>query len=144
MMKTGLVSAQGTKNLHFQPDNQLQEVHQVKIPARGLFGTGLVFLPQFPYEAVLCKEVLTKFIRQEGLELIEYQDVKTGPTLGTDSTDSVEPSISQVFIKAEMDPQVFEKKLAEVCQKAEHQIHESKLIHRNSFSLSNLSSMVIL
>ena len=47
----------------------------MKISEKGLFGTGLVFLPEYSYEAVLCMEVITKFIREEGLELIEYHDL---------------------------------------------------------------------
>ena len=57
------------------PDQYIREVMKVNIPAAGPFGTGLIFLPQNRREANLCLEVLSKFIKQEGLELIEYRDV---------------------------------------------------------------------
>ena len=109
----------------------------------GFLGSGLVFLPQYQYEAILCMEVITKFIRQEGLELIEYHDLAIDSSVWDPLLDPGESTIAKVVIKAEMEKSVFEKKLAQIRQLAEHQIHQSKLKHRYSFAMGALSTRII-
>ncbi len=116
---------------------------KMKTDLTGVLGTGLVFLPQYQYEAVLCMEVLTKFIRQEGLELIKYQDITDGSPALEAISDTCETVIAQVFIKANLKKEVFEQKLGMIQKLAEQQIHDSKLKHRQSFSIGALSTRVI-
>ncbi len=110
--------------------------------ASSIFGTGLIFLPQYEYEAILCMEVLTKYIRQEGLELIEYYDMEINSPALKNITQAGESHIAQVLIKSDLDKKEFEKKLSLVFNEAAHQIHKSKLKHREEFSAGTLSTRV--
>lgn len=113
----------------------------MKISEKGLFGTGLVFLPEYSYEAVLCMEVITKFIREEGLELIEYHDLPVSLPVSSKIVGGGETHVAQVLIKANLDKDIFEKKLGLVRKLSEQQISKSKLKHRQSFSVGNLSAI---
>ncbi|MFA5816510.1 MAG: glutamate synthase large subunit [Bacteroidales bacterium] len=126
------------------PDQYIREVLKVNIPASGLFGTGLIFLPQDRKEAGLCLEVLTRFIKQEGLELIEYRDVDVDSSAPGEIAKLTEPYITQVFVKADLEQGVFEQKLYLVRKQAEKEIRESKLKYRRAFYVSSLSTKVII
>jgi glutamate synthase (NADPH) large chain len=142
-MKTGGVQAQVMNNPAIQPEKYYREVLKVKIPTKGLFGTGMIFLPQYQYEAILCMEVLTKYIREEGLELIEYHDMAVGTPALDALSETCETCLTQVFIKADMKKEVFEQKLVKVRKLAEQHIHKSKLKHRRSFSMGTLAGRLI-
>jgi glutamate synthase (NADPH) large chain len=122
-MKTSSVAA--------QPMNRFSNAVKANMPDTDIIGTGMISLPQYEYEAVLCMEVLTRFIRQEGLELIEYHELAVGNHL------------AQVFIKANMKKKAFEQKLSLVRNLAQEQIHQSKLKHRDAFSIGRLSAQII-
>jgi glutamate synthase (NADPH/NADH) large chain len=139
-MKASQVQVTGTNKSAGMPGNYFQDVLRAKQPHTRVFGTGLVFLPQYQYEAVLCMEVLTKFIRQEGLELVEFHDIPVGRPARYDLTEPGESYITQVFIKADLNEELFEEKLLMVRKLAEQQIRRSKLKHRHSFSLGTLST----
>ncbi|TSA32987.1 MAG: glutamate synthase large subunit [Porphyromonadaceae bacterium] len=126
------------------PDQYIREVLKVNIPATGLYGTGLIFLPQNRKEASLCLEVLTKFIRQEGLEVIEYRDVAVDPSAPGEIAKLTEPYITQVFVKADLEQDLFEQKLYLVRKQAEKEIRNSKLKYRQAFYVSSLSTKVII
>jgi glutamate synthase (NADPH/NADH) large chain len=126
------------------PDQFIREVLKVNVPASGLFATGLIFLPQNRSDAALCVEVLSKFIRQEGLELIEYRDVAVDPSAPGEIAKLTEPYIIQVFIKANLEQSVFEQKLYLVRKQAEKEIRESKLKNRRAFYVCSLSTKVII
>lgn len=96
----------------------------------GILGKGLIYLPQYEYEAILCMEVLTRFIRQEGLELIGYHDLLA------------DSHVAEVTVKADLKKELFEHKLKLVCKKAEWQIHNSKLKHRGEFSAGTLLTRI--
>lgn len=100
------------------------------MPVGEILGKGLIYLPQYEYEAILCKEVLTRFIRQEGLELIGYHDL------------SAESHVAEVTVKADLKKELFEHKLKRVCNQAEWQIHNSKLKHRYEFSAGTLMTQI--
>jgi len=107
------------------PDQYIKEVLKVNIPASGKFGTGLIFLPQDRKEATLCQDVLTKFIKQEGLEIIEYRDVAVDSSAPGEIAKLTEPYVRQVFIKADLEQDVLEQKLYLARKQAEKEIRES-------------------
>ena len=126
------------------PDQYIREVLKVNIPASGNYGTGLIFLPQDRDEASVCVEVLTKFIKQEGLDLIEYRDVAVDSSAPGEIAKQTEPYVKQVYIKANLEQDVLEQKLYLVRKQAEKEIRESKLKYRKAFYIPSLSSKVII
>ncbi len=126
------------------PDQYIRDVLKVNIPASGLFGTGLIFLPKDMNIYAHCLEVLTRFIRQEGLELIEYRDVAVDSSALGDIARDSEPYIVQAFVKSDLEQDLFEQKLYLVRKQAEKEIRESKLKSRRSFYICSLSTKVII
>ncbi len=101
------------------PDQYIREVLGIELPIPGQYGTGLIFLPQNRKEAALCQEVLTRFIHQEGLELIGYRDVEVDSQVPGEIARQTEPYIIQVFIKANLEQEELEQKLYLVRKQAE-------------------------
>jgi glutamate synthase (NADPH) large chain len=126
------------------PDQFIREVLKVNVPASGLYGTGLIFLPQDKAEAGFCLDVLSKYIRQEGLELIEYREVDVDHSAPGEIARQAEPFITQVFVKADLEQSVFEQKLYLVRKQAEKEIRDAKLCHRRAFYVSSLSTKVLI
>ena len=94
------------------PDQYIKEVLKVDIPASGKFGTGLIFFPQDKKEAAACQDILTKYITQEGLTLIEYRDVAVDSSAPGEIAKLTEPYIRQIFVKADhLEQDVLEQKL---------------------------------
>ncbi len=126
------------------PDQYFREVLKVNVPAAGKYGTGLVFFPKDRKEAYFCQDVLSKYIDQEGLELIEYRDVVVDTAAIGEIAKLSEPYVRQVFVKADLEQEFLEKKLYLVRKQAEKEIRESKLKYKAAFYLPSLSSKVII
>ncbi|HZL09058.1 MAG TPA: glutamate synthase large subunit [Prolixibacteraceae bacterium] len=126
------------------PDQYIKEVLKVNIPASGKFGTGLIFLPQDRKEAKQCQDILTKYILQEGLELIEYRDVAVDSSAPGEIAKLTEPFVRQIFVKADLEQDVLEKKLYLARKQAEKEIRDSKLKNRQAFYIPSLSSKTII
>ena len=115
------------------PDQYIKEVLKVNIPASGKFGTGLIFLPQDREEANICQEILSKYIRQEGLELIEYRDVAVDSSAPGEIAKLAEPYVRQVFVKADLEQDVLEQKLYLARKQTAQEIRESNLKFKGGF-----------
>jgi hypothetical protein len=63
--------------------------------------------------------------------------------IGEAAVATYETHVAQVFIKGNLRKDLFEQKLGKVRELAEHQIHESKLKHRQAFAMGTLSAQVI-
>jgi glutamate synthase (NADPH/NADH) large chain len=126
------------------PDEYIREVLKVNIPQEGKYGTGLIFLPKVEKDAKKCLEILTKYIEQEGLKLIEYRDVAIDSSAPGDIAKTTEPAIKQVFIKGDMEQGRLEKILYLVRKQTENEIRESKMKTKDAFYVPSLSSKVII
>ena len=126
------------------PDQYIKEVLKVNIPASGKFGTGLIFLPHDKEEATICQEILSKYIQQEGLELIEYRDVAVDSSAPGEIARLTEPYVRQIFVKADLEQDVLEKKLYLARKQAEKEIRDSELKYKEAFYIPSLSSKTII
>ena len=126
------------------PDLYIKEVLKVNIPASGKFGTGLIFLPHDTEEATICQDILTKYIQLEGLELIEYRDVAVDSSAPGEIAKLTEPYVRQIFVKADLEQDVLERKLYLARKQAEKEIRDSKLKYKGAFYIPSLSSKTII
>ena len=126
------------------PDEYIREVLKVNVPQEGNYGTGLIFLPKQEKDAERCLEILTKYIRQEGLELIEYRDVAVDGSAPGDIAKTTEPAIKQVFVGGKMEQEKLEHVLYLVRKQAEREIRESDIEMKEAFYVPSLSSKVII
>jgi glutamate synthase (NADPH/NADH) large chain len=125
------------------PHEYIKSVLKINVPEQGLYGTGLIFLPQKESEADICLDILTKHIQEEGLELITYRDVLIDSSAPGEIAKLTEPAIKQVFIKGNVEPEALERKLYLVRKLAEKAIADSNLKHKEAFYQPSLSARTI-
>jgi len=116
----------------------------IKLPASGLYGAGLVFLPQNAKERKFCKDAFARFIRQEGQELLGWRKVPVDDSdIGRTAKDT-QPVIEQVFIlrsgavhsSADL---YFERKLYLIRKQVENTVRGAGLKQGKMFYITNLS-----
>ena len=125
------------------PHEFITEELKMSVGEPGKYGTGLVFLPKDEREADLCVEVLTKHIQAEGLTLVGYRDVPVDHSVPGEIAKTTEPAIKQVFVKANLEKDVLERKLYVVRKLAEKEIRDSKLKYKDSFYQPSFSAKII-
>ncbi len=125
------------------PHEYIKSVLKISVPKPGQYGTGLIFLPGKESEADICLDILTKHIKEEGLELISYRDVPVDSSAPGEIAKLTEPVIKQVFIKANLEPEALERKLYLVRKLTERAVANSNLKHREGFYQPSLSSRTI-
>lgn len=125
------------------PHEYIKSVLKINVPEPGQYGTGLIFLPKKENEADICLDILSKHIKEEGLELISYRDVPVDTSAPGEIAKLTEPIIKQVFIKANLEPEALERKLYIVRKLTEKAVANSNLTHREGFYQPSLSSRTI-
>ena len=125
------------------PHEYLKDVVKLNLPDAGKYGTGLIFLPRHAAEADVCLDILTKHIKEEGLELIGYRDVPVDGSAPGEIAKRTEPVIKQVFVKANLEQEALERKLYIVRKLTEHEIVNSDLEHKEAFYQPSFSSRTI-
>lgn len=118
----------------------------IKLPAPGEYGVGMVFFSPNPTLRKHCEKLLEDIIIEEGQTLLGWRTVPTEDTLLGESAKSVEPFIRQVFIGRNedlKDAAAFERKLYVIRKRAEKAIHYSAVEGGEYFYFSSLSSTTI-
>src|SRR3989338_1719402 len=109
--------------------------NKINLPGPGKYGTGLVFLPPKKGERKFCKEVISKFIKKQGLLLLGWREVAIDDSdIGKTAKDS-KPVIEQPFIAC-----ADERKLYLVRKQVENAIRAAKLKQKYFFYITNLSN----
>ena len=49
--------------------------NKIDLPSQGLYGTGLIFLPQDTKEQIFCKEIFEKIIKEQGQTILGWRKV---------------------------------------------------------------------
>ncbi|MBN1952920.1 MAG: glutamate synthase large subunit [Bacteroidales bacterium] len=118
---------------------------EIKVPALGRYGAGLVFLPKEVKQRKLCEAMLVDIITQEGLEIIDFIDVKVDSSVLGDISRSTEPHIKQIFVTGNFPEQdILERRLYIARKLAEKSIRESSIKDKDAFYLPSLSSKVMI
>jgi glutamate synthase (NADPH) large chain len=125
------------------PHEFITEELKMPVGNAGKYGTGLIFLPKDNREAGLCIEVLSKHIQAEGLTLVGYRDVPVDHSAPGEIAKTTEPAIKQVFVRANLEKDVLERKLYVVRKLTEKEIRESKLKQKTCFYQPSLSAKII-
>jgi glutamate synthase (NADPH/NADH) large chain len=115
----------------------------VTLPAAGLYGVGMVFLPRDPAARAACERALEGCIAEEGQQLLGWRDVPVdNQGLGV-SVKAVEPVIRQCFIAGETDTSHLERRLFVIRKRAEHAVRALGLTEGGMFYLPSLSSRTV-
>ena len=112
----------------------------IPVPAKGKYGTGLVFLPKDANKAELCLNVIKENVIKEGLNLLAIRDVPVNSDILGEISASNEPTIKQIFITGGTSQEELERKLYIVRKKIEKGILKSNISKERSFYIVSLST----
>ena len=133
------------------PHNFFKEISKeikIKLPEKGLYAVGNIFLPQDQKERELCKKEIEKTIISEKQILLGWRDVPVdskkadvGP-----AAKLSQPFIKQLFVKSSngIDQEEFERKLYLIRKQFSHNLRTNKKLKQaNLLFACSLSSKVI-
>jgi len=112
----------------------------IPVPAKGKYGTGLVFLPKDANKAELCLTVIRENVEKEGLKLLAIRDVPVNSDILGEISASNEPLIKQLFVTGAASQEELEHKLYVVRKKIENSIQKSNIAKDRSFYIVSLST----
>ncbi len=116
----------------------------IKVPQEGQYGTGLVFLPQTQKERQLCEKILIDTILEEGLDVIDFQDVPIDNSILGEIAKSTEPFMRQIYITGKFEQEDIERKLYIIRKQAENKVRNSNIKGKDSFYLPSLSTKIMI
>lgn len=118
----------------------------IKLPQKGEYGTGLVFLPRDIADNGFCKAIFGKIAGEEGQSILGWRKVPVDNSdIGIAARQS-EPSIEQIFIaknKKISDELEFERKLYIIRKRVENTIRCSGIKQKSFFYITNISCRTI-
>ena len=119
------------------------------LPARGLYGTGVFFMPTDPAEREKCREIVNEIIAGQGQKLIGWRELPTDPDAADVGPTArlCMPAFEQPFIAAAdgLDQEAFERQLFIIRKLSSRRIRvESDLEQKLMFYICSLSTKVII
>ncbi len=118
----------------------------IKLPAFGEYGVGMVFLPKEESLQAQCRVLFNDYIDDLGFELLGYREVPTNNTDLGASALSVEPTMEQVFVKPieAMDKKALERRLYVLRKFSTHNIHKTYPQSKEHFYITSFSYKTII
>jgi len=112
----------------------------IPVPAKGKYGTGLVFLPKDAKKQELCLNAIKEHVEKEGLKLLAIRDVPVNSDVLGEISASNEPAIKQLFVTGSFTQQELELKLYVLRKKIEIALQKSAIAKERSFYIVSLST----
>jgi glutamate synthase (NADPH/NADH) large chain len=117
----------------------------IKVPEEGKYASGLVFLPKDAKNRKAFEKILIDAIHTEGLDVIDFIDVKVDSSVLGDISRSTEPFVRQIFVTGNVAEQdMLERKLYLARKQAERQVRETRIKDKEIFHIPSLSSKVFI
>ena len=118
------------------------------LPEPGLYGAGIVFLPQDEGERKTCKETVEELIAQQGQKLLGWRPLPVdfdGADIGKTARDFA-PHMEMLFVGAAdgLDAEALERQLFVIRKLASHRLRNSDLPQALAFYVCSLSTKVII
>lgn len=115
----------------------------IPVPEKGKYGTGLIFIPKDEKLASKCLDLFKEVTEQNGLQLLAIRDVPVNSDILGEISQANEPSIKQVFIVGEDNPELLERKLYITRKRLEKKITETLPKGKDDFYVASLSTQRI-
>lgn len=122
----------------------------IRLPAPGMYGAGLVFLPTDVEGRDRCEAMVEKIVEEEGQTFHGWRDVPTDNSMIGPTARRTEPFMRQLFIgKVEKhlrgtDALAFERKLYVIRRRVENAIKHSGLKQAGMFYIPSLSAKTLI
>ena len=129
------------------PHEFFTDVCSFKIPERGSYAVGNIFLPRKSNQQEFCISVLEKELENQGLKLLGWRDVPVNPAIPGRIAKETEPIVKQLFVSKASDEQddfEFQAKLFTARKIAEHEIYNSRISEAEFFYVPSLSTRIII
>ncbi len=132
------------------PDRLLREEmarHGVKLPPRGQYGVGMVFLPRDPASRQACEYEIERAIKDEGQMVLGWRDVPVDNADLAEPAKKLEPVIRQVFVgrgRGVTVTDALERKLFIIRKSAGHAIQALRLAHAKQFYVPSMSARTLI
>jgi len=119
---------------------------KVKLPTKGDYGVGTLFLPRDTAERRFCEARMEAIAAEEGQKLVAWRNVPIDNRMLGPTAQDVEPVIRQFFIVRgeETPPEMFEWKLYVIRRRQELEVRRSKLKQKSYNYVPSLSSRVVI
>jgi glutamate synthase (ferredoxin) len=124
----------------------------IKLPALGEYGVGVVFLPQDASDRKHCEELFEYIVRKQGQDVLGWRTVPTNNSIIGPTARSGEPVMKQIFIGRKdrevrvlgNDDLAFERRLYVIRRCVENAVKKSGLTHQGMFYIPSLSSNTLI
>jgi glutamate synthase (NADPH/NADH) large chain len=134
------------------PDKFIRRVAKselgIELPAKGLYGAGIIFLPKDARVRAEFKQIVNDIIAAQGQQLLGWRDVpqRTEQANIGPSAAQAEPYMEMLLVGAApgVDSATLERKLFVIRKIASHRIRESEHPHALEFYACSLSTKVII
>ena len=118
----------------------------IKLPPKGQYGVGMVFLPRDPASRIACEYEIERAIKDEGQVLLGWRDVPVDNSDLAEPARKLEPVIRQVFIgrgRGVTVTDALERKLYIIRKSSGHAIQALRLQHGKEFYVPSMSARTI-
>ncbi|MFW9597808.1 MAG: glutamate synthase large subunit [Paludibacter sp.] len=112
----------------------------IPVPAKGRYGTGLVFIPKDEKKAAFCIDLMKEYIAKEDLSLLAMRDVPVNSGCFGEISASNEPKVIQIFVTGCNTQQELELKLYVLRKKLEKAIIGTEIAAERGFYIVSLST----
>ncbi len=112
----------------------------IPVPAKGRYGTGLVFIPKDKKKAEFCINLIKKYVQNEELNLLAIRDVPVNSACLGEISASNEPTVIQIFVTGSNSQQELELKLYVLRKKIENAIIGTEISRERGFYIVSLST----
>ena len=118
----------------------------IELPARGEYGTGIMFLPTDEQERSWCQRRLEELTVEEGQRFLGWRDVPVDNNHIGETAREVEPAFRQVFIGLGPDTpaDMLEWKLYVIRKRLEAEVRHGPLVQKKYCYFPSLSSRVVI
>jgi glutamate synthase (NADPH) large chain len=120
---------------------------KITLPEAGMYGVGMIFLPQDMVERKKCEQIIENVAKENGMNVLGWRDVPVDNKFVGPTPRAVEPKTRQLFISAGetfFNKKDFDRRLYLVRQRAENEIefgnHNLSPATREQFYICILSA----
>ncbi len=112
----------------------------IPVPAKGRYGTGLIFIPKDTKKAEFCTGLIKEYVEKEGLNLLATREVPVNSDCLGEISASNEPKVIQIFVTGCNTQQELELKLYVLRKKIEKAIIGTEISRERGFYIVSLST----
>ena len=124
----------------------------IRLPAPGEYGVGMVFLPADPHDRRHCEDLFEYIVRKQGQDVLGWRTVPTDNSQIGPTARLGEPVMKQVFIGRQdravrvlgNDDLAFERRLYVIRRCVENAVSKSGLTHHGMFYIPSLSCKTLI